>query len=394
MKKLLTVVSILILTISLTACSLLPGDKDKPVEPVAVQFESSEEVIQAYFNAFKTVSKDDFIKCFPADETELALKQYNHAESLESTVTFRDVVSGESKIYDLANLNEEIVKSYNITRAETTDVTFKLDQIIDGTTYAVNDYYTIITIKLDSGWYIAQVIDTGADLDESKLPAEDSENNEITTYSGVSYLTPEVQDALESLDTDYSKVNWGVRYSPFEDYPGIVFSITPYTDEYDTSNLIIGITNLYDESITLSGEGKALGADKAEVGSMFIFADSIGSGNTYITYIRCDEDPSGEISWTDLQLKNSYHEYVPWTADWELEAADTGHEFRYEISADTPMKPGDIYGLALNESGFVVQVFHDYDAESNQSHKGTIRTYRDLNSLGVKDVALFTNPVK
>ena len=193
MKKLLTVVSILILTISLTACSLLPGDKDKPVDPAAVQFESSEEVIQAYFNAFKTVSKDDFIKCFPADETELALKQYNHAESLESTVTFRDVVFGESKIYDLANLNEEIVKSYNITRAETTDVTFKLDQIIDGTTYAVNDYYTIITIKLDSGWYIAQVIDTGADLDESELPAEDSKNNETTTYSGVSYLTPEVR---------------------------------------------------------------------------------------------------------------------------------------------------------------------------------------------------------
>lgn len=79
-----------------------------------------------------------------------------------------------------------------------------------------------------------------------------------------SYLDSETKKKLETLDTNYSKVNWDVQCSPFENHPGLVISVVSYADEYDIYELVVGVTNLLDTPIMIDVKGEAI----AKVGVM------------------------------------------------------------------------------------------------------------------------------
>ncbi|MBQ0064960.1 MAG: hypothetical protein KBT48_04290 [Firmicutes bacterium] len=67
-----------------------------------------------------------------------------------------------------------------------------------------------------------------------------------------STLSKDVQEKLDSLDTDYAKVNWGVQYSFGEDYSGLVVSVTPAYNGI-SHYLIVALTNLYDSPMRVTG---------------------------------------------------------------------------------------------------------------------------------------------
>ena len=333
----------------------------------------------------------------------VAEEQFDFALEKSETITVKSVEVTETSSFDLEDLDFD-ADQYNVTEAERSSVMIRIDNIMNGDVLDVNDYYDVITVKIDGSWYIAKLSDLGAEI-KSDNPAEnkDESGNTDSDYSSVgesksdgnSYLDSETKKKLESLDTDYSKVNWGVQYSPFEDHPGIVISVAPYVDEYDTYKLIVGITNLLDTPVTISGGGEAAGKDGSIVGETYIYENAIGVGNTVIEVIYCDDVPDGRIHWTDLEVSGSDSRYVPWEADWELSNSDDFSEYtlNYNIYAEEPFVGGSICGLAVDQDGNVVYVFDTYEENPTSSLSDSITAYENLSARGLKDVALFINPL-
>ena len=413
-KKILCAFMIMAAAVSMTACTLperilerVQTTEDEDIiestedderiteaEDSDDRYASSSEVIEAYWQAFSDLSLSEFETVFPEDQKDVADEQYDFALDKSETITVKNVEITETSSYDLEDLEFDADK-YNVAEAEHSLITVHMDQKVNDAELDVNDYYEVITIKKDGSWYIAKIHNLGAE--ENHDGAEENNgsgdsDDPIRTEDG-SHLDSDVKEKLDALDTDYSKVNWGVQYSPFEDEPGLVISVAPYVDEYGTYKLIVGITNLLDTPITFSGGAEAKGKDESIVGETYIYEDSLGVGNTVIEIISCDDIPDGRIHWTDLKMQEGDSRYIPWEADWELLNGDDKSEiiFKYNLYANEPFVAGYIYGLALDQDGNVVYVFDAYEDELTSNLTGSVTTYEDLSARGLKDVALFSN---
>ena len=216
---------------------------------------------------------------------------------------------------------------------------------------------------------------------------------QIDTGGTASYLGKEAEEKIKLLDTDYSKVNWGVRYAPIEDLPGIVVSIAPAKEHNGVNGLVIAVTNLYSEEISVAGGGSVKGLNGEEVGTFYLFADTIGTGSTFIREVYCDGIPSGEIHWDSLETMETSKIYIPWEADWTIGEKDGHPEAAYSIYANRPFKAGYIYGLLLDNAGNIVDIYSTTDYTETDRLEGTMRGYYDPKELGVADMALFANPI-
>ena len=121
---------------------------------------------------------------------------------------------------------------------------------------------------------------------------EQTNNTTSSSSSTNSYISEEAQELLETIESDYSKVNWGVEYSP-TGMDGIVISIAPYNDN-GSNYLAIAVTNLYNTDTTFSAEGYAKGTSGQKVGNVLFYDTAIRPGNTIIKLLYCDDVPTGE----------------------------------------------------------------------------------------------------
>lgn len=420
MKKLLCTALTLATILTLTGCGNNTNPKDDSSSSVSTtedvtevtteeespdlqkKFNSSEEVILGYWNAFSAVSKEQFTWCFPdvkSKEIESLIEdQYNNAKKCESTISVDSVTVNDSTIYDISKLS---LGDLNVEKAELNKVSVYLSQIIDGTTHNVEDNYDIVTVKIDGNWYCYSIEETSViDLSNEDNEVPDTEEpdktpGDDTSSSTNSYLTAEVKNAMNDLQTDYNKINWGVEYSPFEDMPGIVVSVSPMLDNFGDPSLLVGVTNLYEEPITITAEGTAKDLNgNANNGDIFIFADSLGSGCTYTNVLHCNEIPSGEIHWDSFETGNSYKTPVYWEGDWSLGGTKDNTTLTYTINKNEEADTGEVMAFALDEKGFVVYTFVKYSSSEDKDVTDSIESYEDLSTYGIKDVALFVNPLK
>ena len=204
---------------------------------------------------------------------------------------------------------------------------------------------------------------------------------------------------LSSLETDYKLVKWGVTYSPIPDMPDFVVSVTPYIS-YDSYYVIVALTNLYDKDLEFSANVSALDAEGRAIGSTLIYHDAIGSGNTVIDVIGCDEGtPDGRIHWEDCELGESeFCKYVPWEADYRASGnAEDGITIDYELYSanNEEMNTDDVTILLLDEEGYVCDCVTDYIGgylEAGEKYSGSVISFNDEEILKkVKKVAMFTN---
>ena len=442
MNKKILIGLLALATVLSTGCSVSIGNDSKKddtssaVEDVVNDrgFDSSEEAIKAYWEAYKTVKYKDFENVFPECESgkidmpELVQKQYDNAKNSESTITITGVEVTDTKIYDLNDFDFD-ADILNISKAESNTVVVSMDQIVDGKTCKVEENYEFITVKVDGKWFCLNITSNGANIvDDSDTKPEttesgietittkpiedlsipdttssssdtsttDSSNSSSSSSSNItnSLLSSDIASSLKSLQTDVNKVTWGVQYSPIEDMPGVVFSITPTTDQYGNYTMLIAITNLYDNPVSISAEGTAKDKNGGDTANIFIFADTIGSGSTIINKVNCKDMPSGEVHWDKIEAKDTYRKYVPWEGDWSIGSENDAYYFKYNIYGNETFTPGDIWGLALDKDGFVVYVFNDYQINETKEVTNKLTAYADLSKLGVKDFALFANPTK
>ena len=195
-------------------------------------------------------------------------------------------------------------------------------------------------------------------------------------------------------------MNWGVTYDFGEELEGVVISVTPCI-MYDNYYLLVGVTNLYNKDISFSANAQAKDASDNIVGDGFFFNTCIGAGNTAINLIDCgDNTPDGRISWSDVEVGESYRSYVAWEADYAVSGNpnDSYLTVDYEMYATDGSRAfeGDLVTvLLLDEHGFVVGVGTDYGDETAPGSKyiGSTNIYADAASLSLtKDVAIFANP--
>lgn len=185
-KKLFAFLSVVLLCFSLTACSYKwdnssghpaeeePEDDDEEEKG----FDSSKDCIMAYWQAFADVKKSGFRECFPDPDDarrgattnfdELVKYSYDLAKQFkDSAEIFLDDIEFDKPvkvdvddIETLENVNAVVAELYDIEKLEVTNIVVPLEQVVDGTTYLVDDYYEMVTARIDGRWYLINIHET------------------------------------------------------------------------------------------------------------------------------------------------------------------------------------------------------------------------------------------
>ncbi len=250
---------------------------------------------------------------------------------------------------------------------------------------------------------------TTIETETEAAPTETSLKSETVLTSAAtagklvsSSLSPEAEELLSELQTDYHKINWGVRYPVSEELPYLVISIAPFMS-YDENCLLIGITNLYDRDISFTGSATAVSKDDEVVGSAYVYTGTVGSGNTVFQPIYCGSKlPDGRIKWENCSIETElYESFVPWEADYTLtKNADGGLTLAYSIwgSGGTETVPGNIYAMLIDGSGNVLAFDKDFSADripAGEKYEGKINFDQDNDMLaGAADVCMFAVSAK
>ncbi len=246
-------------------------------------------------------------------------------------------------------------------------------------------------------------------IETEAAPTETSPKSETVLTSAAaadklvsSSLSPEAEELLSELQTDYHKINWGVRYPVSEELPYLVISVAPFMS-YDENCLLIGITNLYDRDISFTGSATAVSKDDEVVGSAYVYTGTVGSGNTVFQPIYCGSKlPDGRIKWENCSIETElYESYVPWEADYTLtKNADGGLTLAYSLcgSDGAETVPGHIYAMLIDGSGNVLAFGKDFSADripAGEKYEGKINFDQDNDMLaGTADVCMFANSAK
>lgn len=242
-----------------------------------------------------------------------------------------------------------------------------------------------------------------------KIIASNHEKNQLvhleekkSTKKNSNTLDKDIKKILDTLETDYNKVNWGVEYSIFEDSPGVVASVSLYSDDY-SNYLVLGITNLYNENIDISANIGAYNKKGDIKGDSFVYEPVIGTGSTVIYTIYCGEEiPDGRIKWEDCELYSANKEkaYIPWEMDYNVKPSNNSLNVEYEMMAtDKKSLPEcTVQFMFLDKEGNILAIQNDYinkKVKSGKTYKGSLSTYVGKDNINkVKQLAVFANPIQ
>ncbi len=229
--------------------------------------------------------------------------------------------------------------------------------------------------------------------DNSTIEATDNQTDSSTNANRETayYLTDEAMGVLSTLETDYSKVHWGVVYSP-EGMDGLVISVAPYV-EGDLTYLIIGFTNIYNQTIAVTADGYVKDVNGNDIGTVYAYQAALGAGSTILCKVYCDGIPTGEIHWNSVEATQPYGEYQIWSSTWQLMTDSDGYYYAdYTMNSSSKMRVGDVWLLVLDSNGDIIGYGEDYNATEGTAAEGKIDFYtKDLGNF--EQVAMFSNPV-
>ena len=209
------------------------------------------------------------------------------------------------------------------------------------------------------------------------------------------YCSDEVENSLKSLQTDYNKVAWGVRYSPLTSVEGVVVSVTMYQESYGGWDLIVAYTNLYDTPISISASGYAKNSEGGQNGSIYTNIEALGPGSTHIDKVLCTEMPTGEIHWDAFETKEPVKDYVTWVADYNGTRSAYEAIFDYKITNAEAADVNKVVMLVVDEQGRVIDMGMSFPEETQQTqYVGSILCFAGALQADKMDVCVFANPTK
>lgn len=176
-------------------------------------FDSSDEAIEAYWQAYSDCSKKGFESCFPredllkdgakVDADEVIKEQLDNAKSIQDSVDIHvDDIRIESGELDIDDLDDSYTDAYYVEKARLSVVTVPMTQTVDGEEYGVEDKYEITTARIEDRWYIVLVEGLGADVVSS-----DKDKDEEGTPAPTEEVTP---TPTEEVTAETSWGDWCV----------------------------------------------------------------------------------------------------------------------------------------------------------------------------------------
>lgn len=222
-KKLLSAVVIsAALMMSLTACgdkefnpknseketTEITSEVEDTTEAVQTIYTSSEEVIEAFWQAYADVDKDLFASCFAdISNAEADIESnYTNAQALQENTVYHLDKTEMTYVSDAA----EKAKEYNYNEdfdTATYSVNVYITQTIDGVDYDAVDRYNMYTVYYDDSWYLfcieslgAEVIDTTEDTTDVETTTEDTENEKTDDTPTDAVAVDGLSDIYADLD--------------------------------------------------------------------------------------------------------------------------------------------------------------------------------------------------
>ncbi len=447
MKKIITLLLCVVLTLGTVGCSFSVGNKGEDKDYKDIFTDKASELGKSYKTAFLTYD-------FTAGDYG---KMKIYVDTSEGHSFEVDSEHGGFLLKD--DEGEEVLHAYMLDPSTYEQVTAEVDDVrtINGRDFFVSDndeqeVYHAFSYMADCGMDCGMILEAyedpvllrlvafdGEPLENAKsdiyaykgkavaeeekeadVPADEADveassddvgedetsddETEVTQGSDTTNLLgDDVKTVLMNLDTDYNNINWGVVYPVDEEVQGLVISIAPYIS-YDQVNLLVAVTNLYDKPVSFSASAKALGEGDAVVGTGYVFGSAIGSGNTIVNTISCyDGMPDGRIKWEDGDISfETYQEYVPWEGDYEV-SGDPDESYltiSYQVYSATEeaIEPGMVTFALLDDNGNIMAVGSDYvdeTVEAGDEYQGTIDIYEDKDLLShVSGAAMFVDSIK
>ena len=212
-------------------------------------------------------------------------------------------------------------------------------------------------------------------------------------YTTATYLSTEAENIIKSLNTDYSKINWGVRYSP-DGMDGLVISVSPYFDEAGSCYLVVAFTNIYDKPIDVSASGYAKGNGGTNIGSVYMNVKALGPGNTYVGKVFCSDMPNGEIHWDYIKPDFSEKEYVTWEADYTGSAGSISMDVEVNLTCKEAAEVNQISVVTVDTKGNVTDCNSFYPPSGSSTNYNAKISLYGMAKTTPGDACIFANPVK
>lgn len=196
--------------------------------------------------------------------------------------------------------------------------------------------------------------DTSADV----VAAEEEEEKEAFGAEMLKKypISKEMQEKLDALDTNYSKINWDVSYAPF-DNDGIIVSETAYEKNTELGvtghDLVIAYTNLTDESVVLTCNGEIENTDDSPTynGSIEEETIELWPGCTVAYTVYCETTiPTGNIKWGESSIVPATDNYHPYEITSTISLDDDGETYLIDSTVTSDV---DIYYF-MNAFAYVV----------------------------------------
>lgn len=317
-------------------------------------FDSSDEAIEAYWQAYSDCSKKGFKSCFPREDLlkdgaevdcdEVIEEQLDNAKSIQDSIDIHvDDLRIESGELDIDDLDEAFTSAYYIEKARLSVVTVPMTQDVDGEEYEVEDKYEITTVRIDGRWYIVLVESLGADVvtsektdgDGAEVVSSDKndgadEDTEITSekttaetkwgdWCVISKTDSQITCEYSAGVSDSFEVASGVTFDTLCDWfeeaaPSFsretyrrVFSLYFGNEEYFGA---LGNYDLDTQSIVLGKlAAVATTVDKVE-GTTSVMRVLTASRNIYIYDMTCPQYGECSLYYDDITGEMVLHQYA------------------------------------------------------------------------------------
>lgn len=271
-------------------------------------YDSSDEVITAYFKATDTNDTFNLQRCYCLKS--VGGNSSYKAQKVISDETHKDISFDfdtlEIETHEYNDPDDVIrnTKNKTITTVNLVQATVQMDKIVDKNTYTQFCLYRFITYEADSRWYIYAAQETMS----TTIKGVDSEGNELILSGEEIDMTDIV--TIGSTDTGYIAIgsDWTQQTGSVSD--NIVKEIV-YANAINTAEISLSALNAESAEIFAQTLYDTLSASDTFAASLSMTQNQIG--NYTATLISCTDASSGQIfmAWIfDAPLHDSYVHYI------------------------------------------------------------------------------------
>lgn len=110
--------------------------------------------------------------------------------------------------------------------------------------------------------------------------------------------------------------------------------------------------------------------------------------------VYCEDIPTGEIRWDEIELPNVFDKSAYWECDWSIKTDSEGYiEVPFNIYSEENMMPGNVTAIILDANGDILAVSNEFIMDEGKEISGTVKFFKKELDGQPTDLAMFSNPL-